>query len=274
MSTSKTVRRRTYGSVLDAFRRLGRAATPPELAQELQVAEAVIVDNLRALEAGGTLRLDSGRATILDAYPYSAVPTRHTVRLPDGPPLHCMCAIDVFYVPFLTHSDASIESHCHYCDAAIHIRVNNGVIGEVDPSGTVIWHSAAAYDCPLTNFFCSSGHLELWHGGVPTEPGQQIDLVTALDRGRVAAARIQAELVDPQTTDSRAVTRESTITCPSCGMRKKEIMPLDACVFFYECDGCGALLRPQPEDCCVFCSYGSIPCPPVQTQRTGATNAE
>ena len=41
-------------------------------------------------------------------------------------------------------------------------------------------------------------------------------------------------------------------------------MPTDACQFFYECKGCGALLKPRAGDCCVFCSYGSAPCPPIQ----------
>jgi hypothetical protein len=41
-------------------------------------------------------------------------------------------------------------------------------------------------------------------------------------------------------------------------------MPTDACQFFYECKGCGALLRPRRGDCCVFCTYGTVPCPPVQ----------
>ena len=44
-------------------------------------------------------------------------------------------------------------------------------------------------------------------------------------------------------------------------------LALDACQFFYECTGCGTLLRPKPGDCCLFCSYGSVPCPPVQQQR-------
>ncbi len=57
---------------------------------------------------------------------------------------------------------------------------------------------------------------------------------------------------------------QSTITCPKCGHQVAETMPMDACQFFYECRGCGALLQPKPGDCCVFCSYGSIPCPPVQ----------
>lgn len=57
---------------------------------------------------------------------------------------------------------------------------------------------------------------------------------------------------------------ESEITCPECGRKRKETMPVDACQFHYECSGCGALLRPKPGDCCVFCSYGSVKCPPVQ----------
>ena len=62
---------------------------------------------------------------------------------------------------------------------------------------------------------------------------------------------------------------ESTIVFPHCGHRATETMPENACQFFYECKGCGALLRPQPGDCCVFCSYGSVPCPPVQQAREG-----
>jgi hypothetical protein len=60
------------------------------------------------------------------------------------------------------------------------------------------------------------------------------------------------------------VIPDSVITCPICGIAKTETMPTDACQFFYECIGRSALLRPKPGDCCVFCSYGSVPCPPVQ----------
>jgi hypothetical protein len=41
-------------------------------------------------------------------------------------------------------------------------------------------------------------------------------------------------------------------------------MPTDACQFFYDCTLCGRLLRPMPGDCCVFCSYGDVRCPPMQ----------
>ncbi|ESR24618.1 GDCCVxC domain-containing (seleno)protein [Lutibaculum baratangense] len=59
-------------------------------------------------------------------------------------------------------------------------------------------------------------------------------------------------------------TLESTITCPRCGHSRTETMPTAACQFFYDCSDCGAVLRPLEGDCCVYCSYGSLPCPPVQ----------
>ena len=60
---------------------------------------------------------------------------------------------------------------------------------------------------------------------------------------------------------------QSTITCPECGATAEEEMPTDACVFFYECKGCHKRLKPSAGDCCVFCSYGSVKCPPIQLQK-------
>jgi rubredoxin len=62
---------------------------------------------------------------------------------------------------------------------------------------------------------------------------------------------------------------QSTLTCPECGFSRSETMPTDACQFYYECTGCGALLRPKKGDCCVYCSFGTAPCPPVQNARSG-----
>lgn len=65
----------------------------------------------------------------------------------------------------------------------------------------------------------------------------------------------------------REPQRSSTLTCPQCGHRATETMPVDACWFWYDCHGCGELLAPRRGDCCVFCSYGTVPCPPIQQQR-------
>ncbi|MDH3632679.1 MAG: hypothetical protein OER98_16280 [Gammaproteobacteria bacterium] len=57
---------------------------------------------------------------------------------------------------------------------------------------------------------------------------------------------------------------QSTLTCPECGHSKEETMPIDYCQYYYECISCKSLLKPKQGDCCVFCSYGSVPCPPIQ----------
>ena len=62
-----------------------------------------------------------------------------------------------------------------------------------------------------------------------------------------------------------AYVLESMVTCPACGHTQAERMPVDACQYFYECKGCCVLLKPKTGDCCVFCSYGSVKCPPKQT---------
>ena len=64
---------------------------------------------------------------------------------------------------------------------------------------------------------------------------------------------------------SEAMGLFSTIVCPNCGHRETETMPTNACWYFYDCKGCGALLKPKAGDCCVFCSYGDERCPPMQT---------
>ena len=67
--------------------------------------------------------------------------------------------------------------------------------------------------------------------------------------------------------DNTTLLLESLLTCPECGAASLEVMPTDACVYFYECKQCRKLLRPNRGDCCVFCSFGSVKCPPVQLMR-------
>ena len=59
----------------------------------------------------------------------------------------------------------------------------------------------------------------------------------------------------------------SVITCPFCAHKKKEEMPMDACRYFYTCENCKKIIKPKEGDCCVFCSYGTYPCPPKQTNK-------
>ncbi|WP_449469985.1 GDCCVxC domain-containing (seleno)protein [Sphingobium chungangianum] len=67
-----------------------------------------------------------------------------------------------------------------------------------------------------------------------------------------------------------AIELRSTLTCPHCSHQSTETMPTNACQFFYDCTACSALLKPKPGDCCVFCSYGTVPCPPIQAEGKGS----
>lgn len=62
------------------------------------------------------------------------------------------------------------------------------------------------------------------------------------------------------------VILESEVTCPHCGMKCVETMPTIACQWFYECPECHEILQPKAGDCCIYCSYGTVPCPPIQLE--------
>ncbi|WP_299720472.1 GDCCVxC domain-containing (seleno)protein [uncultured Tateyamaria sp.] len=65
-------------------------------------------------------------------------------------------------------------------------------------------------------------------------------------------------------TQTDEVKLQSTITCPECGHASEETMPTDACQWFYDCMSCHTVLKPLEGDCCVYCSYGTVACPPIQ----------
>ncbi|MFV1883040.1 MAG: GDCCVxC domain-containing (seleno)protein [Balneola sp.] len=66
---------------------------------------------------------------------------------------------------------------------------------------------------------------------------------------------------------SVTVKKESILTCPECGHQSKEEMPTDSCQFFWECPNCTTVLKPLKGDCCVYCSYGDVACPPIQMTK-------
>ena len=57
---------------------------------------------------------------------------------------------------------------------------------------------------------------------------------------------------------------ESVITCPHCDYKKDETMPIDSCEYRYHCENCKEEIKAKAGDCCVYCSYGSAPCPSSQ----------
>lgn len=68
------------------------------------------------------------------------------------------------------------------------------------------------------------------------------------------------------------MTLESVITCPECGFQKQMEMSTDSCLYYYKCENCHNTIKPKKKDCCVFCSYGSIKCPPIQKVKYFRSN--
>lgn len=71
---------------------------------------------------------------------------------------------------------------------------------------------------------------------------------------------------------SSTIITKSKLKCPFCGFEKEETMPTNACQFFYTCTNCNETLKPKQGDCCVFCSYGSVKCPPKQKETNLSNN--
>ena len=64
----------------------------------------------------------------------------------------------------------------------------------------------------------------------------------------------------------------STLSCPHCQHQATEEMPTGYCQYFWDCPHCHKQLKPKEGDCCVYCSYGSVKCPPI-LERVNAVNS-
>ena len=73
---------------------------------------------------------------------------------------------------------------------------------------------------------------------------------------------------------NKKVELNSEIICPKCGHKSVETMPTDSCQWFYQCKGCKEILKPINDDCCIYCSYGTVPCPPIQLIQMDVVSGE
>ncbi len=109
--------RLVYEAVLSGFTQ-GRVPSAQEL-----VDLGGRGDSLRTLVERDLVQLaDDGEVAL--AYPFSARPTRHQVRLHDGRLYWAMCAVDALGIPFLVHESAEVESREPGADRTISVSVD------------------------------------------------------------------------------------------------------------------------------------------------------
>ncbi|GAB3740342.1 alkylmercury lyase family protein [Microlunatus parietis] len=180
------VERAVHQAILAAF---ATTSWPPQLAElsglvsDGRGIEAV----LAGLHRRDVIRLDAeGRIAV--AYPFSAAPTGHRVRIggPDGVTVSAMCAVDALGISaMLGGRDTVIESVDAATGAPITITTCSGRTSW-QPADAVVFLSTAAGDGPSAdcccrdlNFFTDRTSAQAWSAAHPQVRGDIVDQATA-----------------------------------------------------------------------------------------------
>jgi hypothetical protein len=161
-------------------------------------AEAV----LAKLHAADFVQLGPG-GDIHAAYPFSAVPTSHVVRITDGPRVHAMCAIDALGMAAMLGADVRIISTDPCTGEPVTITVQaDGETAAWQPPTAVVFSGqrtscgslgahpgtpatapAAKVSCGYRNFFAAPASAAAWASVHPEVTGQALDQTAALRLG-------------------------------------------------------------------------------------------
>jgi Alkylmercury lyase len=179
-----------YHHLLVSFSESGQPPTPQAIARRFNLPLEATDKALEIIEAQGNIYRDPTTRAVLAAYPFSAGPTPHIVRFPDGHWVYAMCAIDALGMPSMLGTDATIESRCAHCDKAIHVEVQHNTLHGYEPRGAQVWYMPvnhccvpALEQCPSINFFCSAEHLAAWRAIHSDMRGDRLTIEEALGRG-------------------------------------------------------------------------------------------
>ncbi|MEU4291746.1 alkylmercury lyase family protein [Kribbella sp. NPDC026596] len=160
--------RAAHQLILRSFAATGRA--PDDL-------QAEVLQSLHDVDA---IRLTS-YGEIAVAYPFSAVPTRHRVRIGEQVEAYAMCAIDALGIAPMLGQDTVIESVDVTNGRPIRVVTRAGVTSW-EPAGALVFIGADAGGgpsadccCDYLNFFTDSSSARAWVAAHPDVPGQIIN---------------------------------------------------------------------------------------------------
>ena len=66
------------------------------------------------------------------------------------------------------------------------------------------------------------------------------------------------------------VVKHCVLTCPVCKNRTQEFMVSESLKLVFQCPACLTWLSPKKNDHCIYDSYGSVNCPPIQIKKRRA----
>lgn len=169
-----------------------------------QPPDDVPADVLRALHDMDAIRVTS-YGEIAVAYPFSAIPTRHRVRIGDRVDVYAMCAIDALGIAPMLGQDTVIESVDITTGRPVSLVTRAGSTSW-EPTEAVVFVGAdsgggpsADCCCDYLNFFTDGTAARAWIAAHPDVPGQILDQPDA----EVLANRLFAHLLadDPRPTE-------------------------------------------------------------------------
>ena len=143
------------------------------------------------MEAADLIRRDPNSGAVSVAYPFSALPTLHTLDL-GGVQGYAMCAVDALGVAYMLNKPVIVTSHDPQTGDEVRVRVDPepGTIDAApDQAVALAGHvpgagALASSCCPVTNFFASEANARDYlaqHTGID---GQIVSIAQAADAGR------------------------------------------------------------------------------------------
>lgn len=171
--------RAVHQAVLRHFAETGTAPGPEVLEPVAARAGRTARELLAELAAEDFLTLDEA-GQIRAAYPFSAAPTRHRVRINGGVEVWSMCAIDALGIPPMLGSDVVITSSDPVNGEQVTITTR-GEATTWEPEDAVVFVGqrpgggpAATACCDALNFFTSPASAQTWINDHPGIPGRVV----------------------------------------------------------------------------------------------------
>jgi hypothetical protein len=171
-------------AILKAFAATGGGPAAEEL-DRIAADHGMTAHNILAdFHDADVIRLDAA-GQISVAYPFSANPTRHHVRLASGMAVWAMCAIDALGMAAMLDTDAVITSSDPANGQPVAVTVQHGRY-LWDPETAVVFLRATAGDGPSAdsccndlNFFTTAPSAQTWIDAHPQLRGEILDPASA-----------------------------------------------------------------------------------------------
>jgi hypothetical protein len=180
-----------HQAVLGAFAATGRPPAISALDAVITGSGRTTAGVLAALHELDAVRLGPGGVAV--AYPFSAIPTRHRVRIGDCVEVYAMCAIDALGMSAMLGEDTRIDSVDVMTGHPVTVSTTASTTGGVtswDPSEAVVFVGADAVCgpsadccCDYLNFFTDAAAAQAWSAAHPRVPGQILTQPEAEDLG-------------------------------------------------------------------------------------------